>query len=138
MSFKAITSPPDVTTYPHAHRWYKHMSTYETDFSSLPGDPSKAFTTYGPEAGAAVVNPSKAPAAADDDDIDLFGSDDEEEDVEAVKQREKNLEEYRKKKAGKVKPAAKSIVTLDVKPWGEICAQSVTLSESAADTCGQR
>ena len=28
------------------------------------------------------------------------------------------LEEYRKKKEGKVKPAAKSLVTLDVKPWG--------------------
>jgi elongation factor 1-beta len=29
------------------------------------------------------------------------------------------LAEYRKKKEGKTKPAAKSIVTLDVKPWGE-------------------
>jgi elongation factor 1-beta len=28
------------------------------------------------------------------------------------------LAEYNKKKAGKVKPAAKSIVTMDVKPWG--------------------
>lgn len=28
------------------------------------------------------------------------------------------MAEYQKKKAGKVKPAAKSIVTLDVKPWG--------------------
>lgn len=66
------------------------------------------------------MNPSKAPAAADDDDddVDLFGSDDEEEDAEAVRIREERLEEYRKKKEGKVKPAAKSIVTLDVKPWG--------------------
>lgn len=69
------------------------------------------------------MNPSKAPAAADDDDddVDLFGSDDEEEDAEAVRIREERLEEYRKKKEGKVKPAAKSIVTLDVKPWG-MCA----------------
>lgn len=109
------------------------MSTYEPEFSSLPGDPSKAFTTYGPEAGAAAVNPAKAPATADDDDIDLFGSDDEEEDAEAAKQREKNLEEYRKKKAGKAKPAAKSIVTLDIKPWGEFSL--CRLSSSASTRC---
>lgn len=30
------------------------------------------------------------------------------------------MEEYRKKKEGKVKPAAKSMVTLDVKPWGTL------------------
>jgi len=33
--------------------------------------------------------------------------------------KEANLAAYKKKKEGKVKPAAKSIVTLDVKPWGE-------------------
>jgi elongation factor 1-beta len=48
----------------------------------------------------------------------LFGSDDEEEDAEAVRIREERLAEYNKKKAGKTKPAAKSIVTMDVKPWG--------------------
>lgn len=32
--------------------------------------------------------------------------------------KEANLAAYKKKKEGKVKPAAKSIVTLDVKPWG--------------------
>lgn len=66
------------------------------------------------------MNPAKAPekAADDDDDVDLFGSDDEEEDAEAAKVREQRLAEYAAKKAGKTKPAAKSMVTLDVKPWG--------------------
>ena len=32
--------------------------------------------------------------------------------------KEANLAAYRKKKEGKTKPAAKSLVTLDVKPWG--------------------
>ena len=103
------------------YRWYKHMASYESEFSSLPGDPSKAYTTYGPEASDLTLNPAKAPAAKaadDDDDVDLFGSDDEEEDAAAVAQRNKNLEEYKKKKALKTKPAAKSIVTLDIKPWG--------------------
>jgi elongation factor 1-beta len=72
-----------------------------------------------------TVNPAKAPekkeeakGGDDDDDVDLFGSDDEEEDAEAARVREERLAEYAKKKAGKTKPAAKSIVTLDVKPWG--------------------
>ena len=68
------------------------------------------------------VNPKSAPkddaAAEEDDDDDLFGSDDESEDEEAKRVREENLAAYKKKKEGKAKPAAKSIVTLDVKPWG--------------------
>jgi elongation factor 1-beta len=84
----------------------------------LPGDPSKSFQTYGPEAVAVAVNPKDAPAAADEDDVDLFGSEEEEEDPEVVAEREKRLAEYKKKKEGKTKPAAKSVVTMDVKPWG--------------------
>ena len=57
--------------------------------------------------------------AEDDDEVDLFGSDDEE-DEEAERVKAERLAEYNKKKAGKVKPAAKSIVTLDVKPWGKL------------------
>lgn len=115
-----MKSAPAAEKYPHAYRWYKHTATFEPEFSSLPGDPTKAATAYGPESHDLPVNPAKAPAAAEDDDdeVDLFGSDDEEEDAEAVRIREERLEEYRKKKEGKVKPAAKSIVTLDVKPWG--------------------
>ena len=83
----------------------------------MPGDPSKPYTAYGPEASEVTVNPAKA-AEDDDDDVDLFGSDEEEEDPEAVRIREERLQQYAAKKAGKTKPAAKSIVILDVKPWG--------------------
>ncbi len=67
------------------------------------------------------MNPAKAPAAEEEEeeDVDLFGSDDEEEDAEAARIREERIEEYRKKKEGKVKPAAKSVVTMDVKPWDD-------------------
>jgi elongation factor 1-beta len=97
------------------------MLTFEGEFETLPGDPTKDFTAYGPESSELTVNPAKAPekeAEEDDDDVDLFGSSDEEEDAEAEKIKAERLAEYNKKKAGKVKPAAKSIVTMDVKPWG--------------------
>jgi elongation factor 1-beta len=119
VSFKALKEQPAVEKYPHAYRWYNHVKSYDADFSTLPGDPSKPFTTYGPDEVAVTHNPKDAPEAEDDDDVDLFGSDEEEEDPEVVAEREKRLADYRKKKEGKAKPAAKSIVTLDVKPWDD-------------------
>jgi len=72
----------------------------------------------GPEKTEASTNPKDAPAEDEDED-DLFG-DSESEDEEAKKVKEANLAAYKKKKEGKVKPAAKSIVTMDVKPWGTL------------------
>lgn len=67
-----------------------------------------------------MIEPKAAGAAdEDDDDEDLFASDSEEEDPEAVAAKEKILAEYHAKKAAKPKPAAKSLVTLEVKPWGK-------------------
>ncbi|KFY67613.1 hypothetical protein V496_01504 [Pseudogymnoascus sp. VKM F-4515 (FW-2607)] len=120
-TFKALSSAPDAAKYPNAARWYKHIASYTDEFETLSGDSTKPYTAYGPEVAEVTLNPAKAPAAAEeeDEDVDLFGSDDEEEDAEAVRIREERLEEYRKKKEGKVKPAAKSVVTLDVKPWDD-------------------
>lgn len=118
--FKALKAAPAADKFPNAARWYKHVASYEDEFPTFAGDASKPYTVYGPDAAEVTLNPAKAPAAEeDDDDVDLFGSDDdEEEDAEAAKLREERLAEYRKKKEGKSKPAAKSIVTMDIKPWG--------------------
>lgn len=127
---------PAPEKYPFAWRWYNHILTFESEFSTLPGDPTKEHTAYGPESSDLTVNPAKAPEkeaeaeAEDDDDVDLFGSDDEEEDAEAEKLKQERLAEYNKKKAGKVKPAAKSIVTLDVKPWGKSLPLSTIYQDS--------
>ena len=120
--FKALSASPEAAKYPHAARWYKHIASYDADFATLPGDAGKSYTVYGPDVSVATLNPAKAAAAAeDDDDVDLFGSDDdEEEDAEAARVREERLAEYRKKKESKPKPAAKSVVILDVKPWGTL------------------
>ncbi|KAL5393216.1 hypothetical protein DPSP01_000047 [Paraphaeosphaeria sporulosa] len=119
--FQQLKTVPAPEKYPFAWRWYNHILTWESEFSSLPGDPTKDHTAYGPEQTELPVNPAKAPEAAaeeDDDEVDLFGSDDEV-DEEAEKLKAERLAEYNKKKAGKVKPAAKSIVTMDVKPWDD-------------------
>lgn len=117
--FKALSERPDAAKYPHAARWWKHIASYEADFATLPGDASNPYTVYGPDIVAATLNPAKVPAAEEeDDDVDLFGSDEEEEDAEAARIREERLTAYREKKAAKPKAAAKSIVLMDVKPWG--------------------
>ncbi|KAG0649698.1 Elongation factor 1-beta [Hyphodiscus hymeniophilus] len=119
-SFKALSSAPDAAKYPHAARWYKHIASYSDEFGALSGDATKSYSTYGPETSALTLNPAKAPAAEEDDDeVDLFGSDDEEEDKAAEELRNQRLAEYKKKKEGKTKPAAKSVVTMDVKPWDD-------------------
>ncbi|XP_040847617.1 elongation factor 1-delta isoform X2 [Ochotona curzoniae] len=74
------------------------------------------------------------PAEDDEDDIDLFGSD-EEEDKEAARLREERLRQYAEKKAKKPALVAKSSILLDVKPWDdetdmaqlEACVRSVQL-----------
>lgn len=59
---------------------------------------------------------AKKKPVEDDDDVDLFGSD-EEEDADAAKVREQRLAEYAAKKSKKPALVAKSNVILDVKPW---------------------
>ncbi|KAJ4380860.1 hypothetical protein N0V86_004222 [Didymella sp. IMI 355093] len=120
--FQQIKQIPAPEKFPYAWRWYNHLLTFEGEFETLPGDPTKEATAYGPESSELTLNPAAAPEkeaeAEDDDDVDLFGSDDEV-DEEAERIKAERLAEYNKKKAGKVKPAAKSIVTLDVKPWDD-------------------
>jgi elongation factor 1-delta len=56
---------------------------------------------------------------ADEDDIDLFGSDEEEDDQEKERLKEEILKAYQEKKSKKPGPIAKSNVILDVKPWDD-------------------
>ncbi|KAJ2004771.1 Translation elongation factor 1 beta [Coemansia thaxteri] len=99
--YKVLSSAPDAKVFPHLARWYKNIASLGSSIDGL-----KA---------------AEAPAAAaeeEDDDMDLFGSDDEEEDAEMEKIKAQRLAEYNARKATKGPgPAAKSMVTFDVKPW---------------------
>merc|ERR1712230_279182 len=103
--FKAVAEAPSAQ-YPHAARWYKHIASYESEFLSLSGDNSKSADDLIP----AVASTSKAaPAAAAE----------EEDDAEAERVKQERLAAYAAKKATKPKTIAKSVVTLDVKPWDD-------------------
>jgi len=59
--------------------------------------------------------PAEPKPAADPDDIDLFGSDDEEKTDET----KKRIADYAAKKSKKEQIIAKSTIVLDVKPWDD-------------------
>ena len=88
--------------YPEFARWFNHIAAKADEFDSFPA------------ATAAAAEEE------DDDEVDLFGSDDEEADAEAEKLKAERIAQYNAKKAQKPpKDAAKSIITLDVKPWDD-------------------
>lgn len=62
--------------------------------------------------------PSKPSADEGDDDVDLFGSD-EEDDEEAEKLKAERVKAYSEKKSKKPALIAKSSILLDVKPWDD-------------------
>merc|ERR1719300_2158489 len=92
----------------HALRWFNQIKSYAAA-------ESKAFP--GVKDAAKYLSGAAAPAAADDSDVDLFGSsDDEEESAEAARVREERLKAYHDKKAKKPALIAKTSVLLDIKP----------------------
>lgn len=97
-------------------RYYSHISTFAG--KSLPAGISSssgsapAASASAPAAAAKAA--PKAPAAKDDDEVDLFGDDG---DAAAAKVASAKVEEPKKEeKKVKAKPIAKTICTYDVKP----------------------
>ena len=93
------------------------MSTFKAEFDTLGGG-AFAASLYGsaPAAAAADAAPAAADKGAqDEDDVDLFGSDDEDPEAERIKA--ERVAMYNEKKSKKPKAVAKSVVTFDVKPW---------------------
>ncbi|EJD52962.1 elongation factor 1 beta/delta chain [Auricularia subglabra TFB-10046 SS5] len=114
-AFKAIASAPDASKNPHVARWYSHIKSFEGEFANLAGS-SKAAEQF---IGAAAPAAAAAAGGDDDDEVDLFGSDDEADDAEAERIKAERVAAYNAKKALKPKTIAKSVVTLDVKPWDD-------------------
>ncbi|XP_061923934.1 phenylalanine--tRNA ligase beta subunit isoform X1 [Entelurus aequoreus] len=105
--FDAISSPPSLTLC-HLLRWYNHIKSFHKERANLPVV-NKQF-----------VLPDTPPTSSNsDEDIDLFGSDDEADRAEANRIKEQRLAEYAAKKSKKPAVIAKSSIVLDVKPWDD-------------------
>ncbi|XP_074497359.1 phenylalanine--tRNA ligase beta subunit [Sebastes fasciatus] len=119
--FDAIPSAPS-STFCHLTRWYNHIKSFQRERATLPSAKSQFVLP-------ATTNDTS------DDDIDLFGSDDEAESAEADRIKEQRLAEYAAKKSKKPALVAKSSILLDVKPWDdetdmaklEECVRSVSM-----------
>lgn len=87
-------------------RWFRHIASFSTQERSAWG-------------GSALPQISGASTTtADDDDVDLFGSD-EEDNEEAERIKEERVKAYAEKKSKKPALIAKSSILLDVKPWDD-------------------
>merc|ERR1711881_72833 len=111
--FKAISAAPSADLV-NALRWWNHIKSYQSEFGSI-----------GCAAAAAPAKAAESEEEEDeDDDMDFFGdSDDEEVDEAAEALKAKRVAEYNERKAAKAEKkgvvAAKSMITIDVKPFDD-------------------
>jgi len=107
--FKALAAAP-AASFENALRWWNHINSYSDEFSKMGA------------ASAAAANDDDD-EEDEDDDMDFFGSDDEEEDAEAERVKAERIAAYNARKAEKAATkgvvAAKSMITLDVKPFDD-------------------
>jgi elongation factor 1-beta len=99
--FKALSQAP----YVNVARWYQHIKSFEAEFANLLGS-SSAGESFLSGSGAAASSAPAAKEAEDDEEVDLFG-DDEEEDAEAERIKAERVAAYNAKKANKPKTTAK-------------------------------
>lgn len=88
-------------------RWYRNIASFS----------SAEKAAWGGSALPQLAG-AKPTTAAEDDDVDLFGSD-EEDDAEAARIRDERVKAYTDKKSKKPALIAKSSILLDVKPWDD-------------------
>ncbi|KAJ1562579.1 threonyl-tRNA synthetase [Nowakowskiella sp. JEL0078] len=136
--FNAFKTAPSTEKFPYTARWYHHIESFGSKKNSFPSVVvseslgTKKVTSENEievQVKPKIVEEKKEIAKKEiakeeeEEDIDLFGSDDEE-DEEAEKIKLQRLKEYQEKKNLsdfflEPKPAAKSMVILDVKPWDD-------------------
>uniref|UniRef100_A0A0K0FXV3 Elongation factor 1-beta (inferred by orthology to a human protein) n=1 Tax=Strongyloides venezuelensis TaxID=75913 RepID=A0A0K0FXV3_STRVS len=104
--FKLFKTAPCSKAYEHLSRWYKNVASFTEEEQKSFGGPSTSSANK-----------------ADDEDFDLFDS--EEEDDEQAKIVQERLKAYNEKKSKKPGPIAKSNIIYDVKPWDD----SIKISE---------
>jgi len=97
---------------------HSELSNLKSIIDQLQSQLSRLSTGDSSKPAAAAAKP-KAEEKKEDEDIDLFGSSDEEVDEEKERIKQERLKAYADKKSKKPGPIAKSSVILDVKPWDD-------------------
>ncbi|KAL5496180.1 hypothetical protein EMCRGX_G012418 [Ephydatia muelleri] len=111
--FNAISERP--AKFQNALRWYNQIASYsEEERLAFPGVQKPLD-----QCDSGVANTTVKKAAADDDNFDLFGSEDEEESKEQERLKQQRLAEYAAKKSAKPALIPKSNIILAVKPWDD-------------------
>ncbi|KAL4065504.1 hypothetical protein V8B97DRAFT_1165456 [Scleroderma yunnanense] len=111
-----LIAEPIASSYPHTKRWYTHIQSYSAEHDTLPGT-STAGQAFVQAAAESAPPASGSAEAEEEEEIDLFGSEDEDEEAEKLKA--ERVAAYNARKANKPKTIAKSVVTLEVKPWDD-------------------
>jgi len=121
---KIVTAPNEKNA--HVARWWHHINFFsDQEKAAWPADGSQSKSeskteTHTESKTEAHTEEPKKVEKKDEDDIDLFGSDDEDDkEHEEMIQRKANELAEKKKQMGIVKPIAKSAVVIDVKPWDD-------------------
>lgn len=129
--FKALGSAPSAAEHPNASRWYTHIASWSSEHASLPGS-----STAGESFLKSATEAAK-PAEDDDDEVDLFGSDDEEEDAEAERIKAERVKAYQEKKAGKPKTVAKVCAQINNLPSDRYDVEFVVRRDYGCKTLGR-
>ncbi len=116
--FDVLSKPPG-SEYPHVLRWYRHIESFGKDRCTFSGK-AKSLKELGfAESDAKADSKQTTNTKKEEDDFDLFGSDDDAEDEEAERIKQERLQKYEEKKKAKAPVVAKSNIILDVKPWAD-------------------
>lgn len=114
--YKAVSDQSLPAEFVHLVRWYKHICSYGNDINRFPGTKQTMVELgFHDDANPAV----SSYAQNEDDDFELFGSDDEAESAAAQRLKEERIRVYEEKKKKKEAVVAKSNIILDVKPWDD-------------------
>ena len=134
--FNTLPKTPQ-DTYSHVLRWYNHIKSLVVELKLSVGEEPTTVNISDHLAmnGENLCNGDNDDKEDDNEskdmrmdsenedcngnDVDLFGSDSEEETFEAARVREQRLLEYAERKSKRCVPVAKSSVLLDVKPWDD-------------------
>lgn len=114
--YKAVCGNSLPAEFLHLLRWYRHISSYGNEVDKFPGH-KQTMAELGFH--GATNQPISPDGQNEDDDFELFGSEDEEVNDAAKRLKEERIRMYEEKKKKEEAAIAKSNIILDVKPWDD-------------------